>query len=155
MKIRLIAAGNRQPGWVREGVDTYMRRLPALYGFKLVEIPLSERRCVDARQARREEGRRLLAAVPPGARIICLDERGQPRSSRDLADRLSAWRQDGQDVALLIGGPDGLDEACHQAATESWSLSPLTLPHGFVRVLVVEQLYRAHSIVSGQPYHRD
>lgn len=154
MKIRLIAAGNRQPGWVREGVDTYMRRLPALYGFKLVEIPLSERR-VDVRQARRDEGRRLLAAVPPGARIICLDERGQARSSRDLADRLSAWRQDGQDVALLIGGPDGLDEACHQAATESWSLSPLTLPHGIVRVLVVEQLYRAHSIVSGQPYHRD
>lgn len=131
-----------------------MRRLPALYGFKLVEIPLSERR-VDVRQARRDEGRRLLAAVPPGARIICLDERGQARSSRDLADRLSAWRQDGQDVALLIGGPDGLDEACHQAATESWSLSPLTLPHGIVRVLVVEQLYRAHSIVSGQPYHRD
>lgn len=133
----------------------YMGRLPALYGFRLIEIPLSERRSVDARQARREEGRRILGAVPPGARIICLDERGQPRSSRDLADRLSAWRQDGQDVALLIGGPDGLDDDCRQAAAESWSLSSLTLPHGIARLLVVEQLYRAHSIVSGQPYHRD
>ena len=155
MKIQLIAAGNRQPRWIREGVDSYLRRLPALYGFKLIEIPLSERRTVDPRQARREEGRRMLAAVAPSARIVCLDERGQAHSSRQVAARLSAWRHGGQDVALLVGGPDGLGEVCRQAAAESWSLSPLTLPHGIARLLVVEQLYRAHSIISGQPYHRD
>ena len=97
----------------------------------------------------------MLRRLPKGARVIALDERGKAFTTRELAARLQGWLQDGRDLALLIGGPDGLAPACRTAADLDWSLSPLTLPHGLARILVAEQLYRAWTVLCGHPYHRD
>lgn len=101
------------------------------------------------------EGEAMLKRVAKGARIVALDERGQSLSTRELAALLEDWLGDGRHVSLLIGGPDGLSPACKKAAQTRWSLSPLTLPHGLVRILVAEQIYRAWTVIQGHPYHRD
>jgi 23S rRNA (pseudouridine1915-N3)-methyltransferase len=156
MDITLIAAGNRMPAWVNDGYQEYARRMPRECRLKLIEIPLGQRgksgstqRAIDA------EGKRMLDAVAAGQRVIALDVRGTPWSTPQLAAQLELWMQDGRDVALLIGGPDGLSEACLARAGQQWSLSPLTLPHPLVRVVLAEQLYRAWTITTGHPYHRD
>ena len=107
-----------------------------------------------AEVARREEGLRLLAALPKGAQLVALDERGTAWSTAQLARELAGWLGEGRDLALLIGGPEGLDEACRARADRLWSLSPLTFPHPLVRVILAEQLYRAWSLLGGHPYHR-
>jgi len=154
--IQLIAAGTRRPAWEREGYASYAKRLPRECALSLVEIPV-EKRGANADIARlvAREGERMLRRVARGARVVALDERGKALSTRELADRLSEWMRDGRDVALLIGGPDGLAPACTAAAELQWSVSPLTLPHGLARVLVAEQIYRAWSVTTGHPYHRD
>ena len=156
MRIQLIAAGTRRPAWERDGYASYARRLPRECALSLVEIPV-EKRGANADIARlvAREGERMLRHVARGTRIVALDERGKAFSTRELAGRLSEWLRDGRDVALLIGGPDGLAPACKDAAEMQWSLSPLTLPHGLARVLVAEQIYRAWSVMTGHPYHRD
>lgn len=108
-----------------------------------------------ARVAVVREGERLLAHVAASDRVVALDERGQSWSTRKLAEQLEGWRSDGRDVALLIGGPDGLSDGCLERAEQRWSLSALTFPHMLVRVLVAEQMYRAHSLLTNHPYHRD
>jgi len=155
MQIAVITASARQPDWVRAGFDDYARRFSGRVAMSLIEIPLPKRtrsavvaRLVDT------EGERMLAAVPAGARLIALDERGACLNTTALADRLQAWLESGGPVALLIGGPDGLAPACLDRAQERWSLSPLTLPHGLVRVVAAEALYRAWSLLQGHPYHR-
>lgn len=158
MRLRLLGVGTRMPAWVTAGFDDYARRLPREAALELVEIPLARRPAkaspADIDRLRRQEGEALLARAGK-ARIVVLDERGKNWSTRELADRMADWRQDGRDVALLVGGPDGLDAACQQAAEARWSLSRLTLPHPLVRVLLAEQLYRAHSLLAGHPYHRE
>lgn len=96
----------------------------------------------------------MLAAIPKGARVVALDVKGKPWSTEGLSSNMEEWMQDGRDVALLVGGPDGLDPRCLQQAQQRWSLSPLTFPHPLVRVIIAEQLYRAHSIIKNHPYHR-
>ncbi len=156
MRIQLIAAGTRRPAWEREGYGTYARRLPRECALTLVEIPVEKRGAnADVARLKAREGERMLKQAAKDALIVALDERGEALSTRALARRLEAWMRDGRDVALLIGGPDGLAPACLEAAELTWSLSPLTLPHGLARVLVAEQIYRAHSLLSGHPYHRD
>ncbi len=156
MKIRLIAAGTRMPGWVDAGFADYAKRMPRECRLDLVEIALSrQRRSGDVARAVREEGERMLASTEPSANLVALDVRGKVLDTPRLADQLKAWMQDGQNVELLIGGPDGLAPACLENAAMRWSLSPLTLPHGLVRVVVAEQLYRAISILKGHPYHRE
>ncbi|MGE4358681.1 MAG: 23S rRNA (pseudouridine(1915)-N(3))-methyltransferase RlmH, partial [Lysobacteraceae bacterium] len=108
----------------------------------------------DPRRAMQDEGARVLAAVPKGARVVLLDGGGRPHSSEDLAARLEHWRAGGQDLAFLIGGPDGHAPEVRTAAAESWALGPATLPHMLVRLIVAEQLYRAASILANHPYHR-
>lgn len=155
MHLHLIAIGQRLPGWVQQGIDDYARRLPAQFGFHIVELPASKRGSGDTQRAIDEEGQRLLQAVPKGARIIALDERGRQWQTRELAEQLQHWTHDGRDVALLLGGADGHSAAVRDQAERLWSLSALTLPHGLARLLLTEQVYRAWSLLSGHPYHRD
>jgi 23S rRNA (pseudouridine1915-N3)-methyltransferase len=152
--IHLIAVGTGMPRWVAEGFQEYARRLPRECALRLREVDLPQRlRGLPPEQGRAAEGERLLAAVPAGAARVALDERGSPWSTAELARRLQGWLGGGRDVALLVGGADGLAPACREGA-EVWSLSPLTLPHMLVRVVVAEQIYRAWSILAGHPYHR-
>ncbi len=156
MRVHLIAIGQRMPAWVAEGFQSYRKRLGRELPFELRELPAVARSRGQApARAIDEEGVRLLAAVPDGALIVLLDERGKPWTTRQLADEVAAWRQQGRDVALLVGGADGVSENVRAAAQRSWSLSALTLPHPLVRVIVIEQLYRAVSLLGGHPYHRD
>ena len=155
MRIHLIAIGHRRAGWERDGYREYARRMPPELALDLHEIAPSRRsKGVPAERGIDDEGRRLLAAVPAGARVVALDERGAAWTTRELAHRLEDWMGDGRALALLVGGADGLAPACIEAAEHRWSLSPLTLPHGLARIVVAEQLYRASTIRRGHPYHR-
>jgi 23S rRNA (pseudouridine1915-N3)-methyltransferase len=155
VRIHLIAVGTRMPAWVEQGYAEYARRLPPDCALQLTEIPAGKRgKGADIARLTREEGERTLAAVPKGARIVVLDVKGQAWSTEQLAQTLDAWRNEGRDVALLVGGPEGLAPECLARAEQRWSLSALTLPHPLVRIVVAEQLYRAWSILSNHPYHR-
>ena len=155
MRIHLIAAGTRMPAWMDAGFEDYAGRLPPECKLVLKEIALGAARSGgDAVKARREEGEKMLAALPAGANAVALDVRGKALSTEELARQLNQWLQEGRDQALLVGGPDGLAPDCLSRASFKWSLSPLTLPYGLVRVVVAEQLYRAWSILKNHPYHR-
>lgn len=155
MKLRLLAVGTRMPAWVEAGFGDYAARLPRELKLELVEIPAAVRgRNPDIVRLKRQEGERMLKRIAPGERVIALDEQGRAWSSPQLAERLAAWQQDGRDVCLLVGGPDGLAEACLRRAEACWALSALTLPHALVRVLLAEQLYRAWTLLANHPYHR-
>lgn len=155
MRIHLIAAGNRVPAWITQGYREFARRMPSECSLELVEIPLVRRgKGADLVRILRREGERMMAAIPKGAYVIALDVTGQQWSSAQLAQQLSIWQRNGRDVALLIGGPEGLHECCRERAVFSWSLTRLTLPHLLVRIIVAEQLYRGWSILSNHPYHR-
>jgi 23S rRNA (pseudouridine1915-N3)-methyltransferase len=155
VRLSLIAVGSRLPVWVQTGFAEYAKRLPRECRLELIEIPVEHRaRNADIARLRKAEGERILAAVPPRALLVALDERGKSWTSVDLSRRLEDWMREGPDVALMVGGPDGLDSACLDRALLRWSLSALTLPHGLVRVMVAEQIYRAWSILRGHPYHR-
>ncbi|MFT5174619.1 MAG: 23S rRNA (pseudouridine1915-N3)-methyltransferase [Gammaproteobacteria bacterium] len=156
MRIQLIAAGTRRPAWEREGFDTYVRRMPQACAVSLVEIQVQKRGAnADIARLRAREGEQMLAKIAKNAAVIALDEKGQSFTTRQLSEQLRVWLASGNDLALLIGGPDGLAPSCLKEARMSWSLSPLTLPHGLARVLVAEQLYRAWTVTTGHPYHRD
>ena len=155
MRIHLIAVGHRRTEWERDGYREYARRMPPELSIELREIPPSKRGSRDSTGRRvDDEGRRLLAAIPDGARVVVLDERGAAWTTAALADRIGRWMHEGRDLALLVGGADGLAPACIAAAEHRWSLSPLTLPHGLVRIVVAEQIYRAWTILRRHPYHR-
>ena len=143
------------PAWVVDAYREYAKRLPRECALQLVEIPFSKRRkSLTAAQAAEEEGQQLLASLPKDCTVVALDVRGSSWSTEELAVRLQDWLGSGRDVALLVGGPDGLSAACLKRADLKWSLSALTYPHSLVRVVLAEQLYRAWTINSGHPYHR-
>ncbi|MDE1461862.1 23S rRNA (pseudouridine(1915)-N(3))-methyltransferase RlmH [Spartinivicinus poritis] len=155
MRVRLIAVGTKMPSWVVAGYSEYAKRLPSDCKLESCEIPLAKRtKGSDLKRAQKKEGEQMLAAIAPSDRVIALDLTGKPWSTEQLADQLSGWRLDGRNVALLVGGPEGLAPECLARAEQKWCLSPLTLPHPLVRVLVAEQLYRAWSILQNHPYHR-
>ena len=155
MRIRLIAIGTRMPEWVRSGFVEYASRLPRQCALELTEIPLGKRaRSAPVAKAVEEEGERMLAALHVSDRVISLDVSGVQLDTEGVAQRLEQWMQDGSNVALLVGGPDGLAGRCLERSESRWALSKLTLPHGLVRVVVAEQLYRAWSILNKHPYHR-
>jgi 23S rRNA (pseudouridine1915-N3)-methyltransferase len=155
MQIHLIAIGTRMPEWVNAGYHEYAKRLPPACRLRLHEIAAGKRgKNADIGKILREEGERLLKAVPTGTRVIALERTGRARSTEQLAQALATWLADGRDVAWLVGGPEGLSPPVVAAAEELWSLSPLTLPHPLVRVLLAEQLYRAWSLLHNLPYHR-
>ena len=155
MHLCLIAVGERVPAWVAQGFDDYARRLRRPWTLKLKEIPAERRsRNVDIARLVRAEGERLLAAVPTGWGVVALDPTGHQYDTETLARHLGRWTDEAQNVALLIGGPDGLSADVLEKANEVWALSTLTFAHSVVRVVVAEQIYRAFSIVQGLPYHR-
>ena len=155
MQIHLISVGNKMPKWVNEGFSEYAKRLPGECRLKLVEIAPGHRgKSADINRAIREEGQRMLAAIPKGALVIALDVSGKSWSTKQLAGKLGDWMQEGHDLALLVGGPDGLWEQCLKTARFRWSLSAMTFPHPLVRVILAEQVYRAWSLLNNHPYHR-
>ena len=155
MHIRILAVGGRQPTWVNDAFDGYASRLPRQWRFGLRTLPTAARgKNQNTDAAVRAEGKSILAELRRGERVVVLDERGEQCGSTALADWLAEWQADGRDLCFVIGGPDGLSPECIASADRRWSLSPLTLPHGLVRVLLVEQLYRAWSFSTGHPYHR-
>jgi len=155
MQIHLISIGNKMPKWVNEGFNEYAKRMPGECSLRLVEIAPGRRgKNADVVRAVREEGERMLSAVPKGALVVALDVKGKPWSTELLADRLTGWMREGHDLALLVGGPEGLSDQCLAAANLKWSLSAMTFPHPLVRVILAEQLYRAWSLLNNHPYHR-
>ncbi len=156
MKLILIAVGSKMPAWVQSGYDEYARRFPRDLALELVEIPAGKRgKNADIKRILELEGEKMLAAVPKGSRIVTLEVTGANWSSPVLASKLTDWQRDGRDVCLLVGGPEGLAPACIAASEAKWSLSALTLPHPLVRVVLAESLYRAWSICTNHPYHRE
>lgn len=144
------------PSWVDEAFGEYAKRMPREARIELVEIKPEKRaggKTVE--QMQEAEMARILAALPAGANHVMLDERGSEMSTLELAGSMKVWLQDGRDVAFVIGGADGLHPALRQRAAKLWSLSRLTMPHGLVRVLLAEQLYRAMSVIQNHPYHRE
>jgi 23S rRNA (pseudouridine1915-N3)-methyltransferase len=156
MRVRLIAVGTRPPGWVREACADYLTRLSARLPVTVTEVTPGKRGAGAApERAIAQEGERVLAMLRDADHVIALDERGTELSTRELAAWLKTRMQEGEDLAFVIGGPDGLAPAVLARAGKRLSLSRLTLPHALVRVLLLEQLYRAHSLLSNHPYHRD
>jgi len=155
MRATLIAVGTRQPRWVEEGYQDYAKRLRSSLPLELVELDSAARgKTGNAAVARAGEARDILAASQGRGHVVALDEHGRLRTTQELAQWLEKRRQMGTDLCFVIGGPDGLDPAVLKSSGEQWSLSPLTLPHGLVRVMLAEQLYRASSLLAGHPYHR-
>lgn len=155
MRLHLITIGTRMPDWVGTGYGEFAGRLPPECRLNLVEVPMVRRaKSQDVTRCVEQEGERMLAAIPKGCRVWALEVSGRQYATEELAAEMKQWLQDGREVALLVGGPDGLAEACLQRAERLWSLSRLTLPHMLVRIVVAEQLYRAWSLLQGHPYHR-
>ena len=155
MHLRLIAVGDRQPAWVDSAFSEYAGRLPRAWRFRVDEIPTAQRGKADAGKARIAEGEKVLAKLKPPEKVVLLDERGRQFTSRALSDKLQGWLAEGPDLTFIIGGPDGVSQDVSERANVTWSLSDLTLPHGLARVLFIEQLYRAWTLTTGHPYHRD
>jgi len=156
MRWRVIAVGTRMPRWVDEAFAEYARRLGSQHALALEELAPAPRTGGRGQAAAvRTEGERLLAKLRPSDFVTALDERGRELSTRELADWVALRRREGRDIAFLIGGPDGLAEAVRERGDFVWALSRLTLPHALARVVLAEQLYRAHTVLAGHPYHRE
>lgn len=156
MKLLIAAVGHRMPAWVDDGFAEYAKRMPRESPLELLAVkaePRNSGKPVEALMA--AEAERLRAALPNQCRRVALDEHGEDITTDKLAKRLASWAREGNDVAFLIGGPDGLDASIKKSAHETLRLSSLTLPHGMVRVILAEALYRATSLLKGHPYHRE
>ena len=155
MRISVLSVGRRMPAWVDAGFGEYAKRMPRECSLNLLEIdPVNRGKGVTTARASALECHRLLKALPKGARVIALDVRGHSWDTEELTSRLRRWMMDGKDLALLVGGADGLSEDCLARAEQRWSLSPLTFPHQLVRVMLAEQMYRAWTLIQQHPYHR-
>jgi len=156
VQIQMLAVGNKMPAWVNSGFEEYQKRFPRDMSLDLIEItPQKRGKKAELEKIKNQEGEALLAAIPKGNRIVTLEVHGRPWTTPQLAKQMAGWQMDGRNVSLLIGGPEGLSDACLAAAEQRWSLSPLTLPHPIVRVIVAESLYRAWSLNNNHPYHRE
>ncbi len=155
MRLLIVAVGQRVPDWAQTAWDDYAKRFPFEFKVELKAVKTEPRASKSLETLYAAERARIEAAIPKGFRVVALDERGTTLTTMALAGKLKDWQLSGDDVALVIGGPDGLDPAFRQAAHERIRLSDLTLPHAFVRVLLIEQLYRAWSINANHPYHRE
>jgi 23S rRNA (pseudouridine1915-N3)-methyltransferase len=155
MKLNMVAVGTKMPSWVTQGFEEYSKRLPRECALQLVEIaPAKRGKTAQPEQWKKEEATRILSAIPSDHFVIALEVTGKSWSTEKLATEIEGWLQDGRDVSLIIGGPDGLDASCLARADQKWSLSELTLPHPLVRVVLAEQLYRAWTVIQHHPYHR-
>jgi len=155
LTIHLVVIGDKMPAWVDRGVEEYQKRIRGRMAFNLVQVAAHKRgKNADIERIVAEEDRKLLAAIPPGCRTIALDRSGKSISTLDMVERIEQWLQDGEQIAMLVGGPEGLSSALIAEADETWSLSALTFAHPVVRVVLAEQVYRCYSVLEGLPYHR-
>lgn len=155
MKLVIVAVGQRVPDWAQTAWDDYAKRFPHELRVELKTVKTEPRGSKTLETLYAAERARIEGAIAKGCRIVALDERGETLTTAALATRLKTWQLESDDVALVIGGPDGLDPAFRKAAHERIRLSDMTLPHAFARVLLIEQLYRAWSINANHPYHRE
>jgi len=155
MKLQVLAVGQRQPGWAETAWADFAKRFPPEMRLELKAVKTEARSGRSVTQCMAIEAQRIETVIGKGARRVVLDERGMACDTAHLAERMRSWRGDGRDVALLIGGPDGLDATLKASADETLRLSDLTLPHALVRVLLAEALYRAWTLLQGHPYHRE
>jgi len=156
MKIHLIAVGKKIPEWINTGYSEFSNRMPPELKLNLIELaPSARNKSTPIKKNIKEEGERIQTAIPSNSRLIVLDEKGKNFSSVDLSQKMESWFPMAQDIAIVIGGADGIDPIIKQQADEIWTLSSFTLPHALVRVVIAEQLYRAWSIFKGHPYHRE
>ncbi len=155
MHIHILAVGQKMPAWVYTACEEYTRRMPREIDLQVKEIAMAKRgKHPDVDRLRREEAESLKAAMPAGAMLVALDVTGKRQSTEQLSRSLDSWMQNGRDVCIAIGGPDGFDAGFLATADTRISLSDMTFPHPLVRVIIVEQLYRAWSILQNHPYHR-
>ena len=155
MKIKLLAVGTKMPSWVTQGYNEYAKRLPREMTLELVELPLGVRgKNADVYRAIQKESDALLSHIDKADHVIALEVNGHNWATEKLAQNMERWQMDGLTVVLLVGGPDGLSDACRSRANQQWSLSALTLPHPIVRILLSEQIYRAWTVTQNHPYHR-
>ena len=155
MRLNLLAVGTKMPTWVNDGYEEYAKRLPRECQLVLQEIqPAKRGKSGHASQWVEEEGERILAAITSNHHIVSLDVAGKTWSTEQLAEQMQNLFSDGRDVVLMVGGPDGLATKCSERANQTWSLSPLTLPHSLVRIVLAEQLYRGWTVLQNHPYHR-
>ena len=155
MKLLIVAVGQRMPDWAQTAYDDYAKRFPPELRVEIKTVKTEPRGSRTVETVMAAERERILAALPKGCRVVALDERGTPLTTKALAQQLKTWQLAGDDVALVIGGPDGLEPAFRETAHQRIRLSDMTLPHAMVRVLLIEQLYRAWSINANHPYHRE
>src|SRR5688572_12795901 len=155
MRLRLLTIHSKLPAWVKEGYEDYRKRFPATFPLELIEIPAEKHSArMSIADIKKRESEKLIKMTKPEHRVIALDVKGELWSTEKLAAHLSDWQQEGKPLDFWIGGPDGIDKTFLEKADHRWSLSPLTFPHFLVRIILVEQLYRAISILQNHPYHR-
>jgi 23S rRNA (pseudouridine1915-N3)-methyltransferase len=155
MQIHIISIGTKMPAWVNDGVNEYLKRMPRECRVGLIELAAAQRsKTTDLKRAVQDESDRLLKAVPRNCIVIALDVNGRQHNTESLSMEMGKWLSDGRDIALLIGGADGLSPECLSSTESKWSLSKLTYPHPLVRIILAEQLYRAWSLLNNHPYHR-
>jgi 23S rRNA (pseudouridine1915-N3)-methyltransferase len=155
MRIKIITVGTKMPSWVQVACSEYLKRIPNELNVNIIEIPMRQRgKGTDENLAVIQEGEAMLKVIRANDKVVALDLRGSSWKTEELARNIQGWKQSGDNYSLLIGGPDGISQNCIERADILWSLSPLTFPHPLVRVLLVEQIYRASTIHSRHPYHR-
>ncbi len=154
MKVKLIAIGKKMPDWIQAGISHYQKQLPRELNFSLIALESQKRKGKNIEQIKELESALLIKASAGVNLVIAFDEHGKQKSTKDITNAMKKWRQNGDSVALMIGGADGLNDTIKQYAHQSWGLSNLTLPHSIARLLTVEQIYRAHSLLTNHPYHR-
>jgi len=156
MKIRILAVGQKMPKWVQQTFKEYNTRLSKNQQVELIELPPVHRsKTMNINVAKTIEGQSILSALKPHEKIVLLDETGQGLSTKNLAESIKKWQMNGTDIAIIIGGADGVSTEVKNHAYKQWSLSKLTFPHPLVRVILMEQIYRAYSLIANHPYHRE
>ena len=154
MKINLIAIGKKMPDWISHGIEHYKKQLPKNYNFTITALESQTRKSISAENTKNLEEKLILDAASGSSLLIAFDERGKQQSSKELSKSIEKWQLEGESVAMIIGGADGLSSELKQKCNLIWSLSNLTLTHSMARLLLVEQLYRGHSLMTNHPYHR-
>ena len=154
MKINLIAIGKKMPDWISHGIEHYKKQLPKNYNFTITALDSQNRKSISAENTKNLEEKLILDAASGSTLLIAFDELGKQQSSKELSKSIEKWRLEGDNVAMIIGGADGLSSELKQKCNLIWSLSNLTLTHSMARLLLVEQLYRGHSLITNHPYHR-
>ncbi len=155
MKISLIVIGKKMPDWIQTGINHYQKQLPDYLNFSLIALDAQKRKGKNIQQIKELEGEIIIKATKGASFIIAFDEHGKQNTTKNIAQQLGNWQQNGENIALIIGGADGLSDTVKNYANQLWGLSNLTLPHSMARLLAVEQLYRSHSLLTNHPYHRE